>query len=83
MKKFILLLSLYASLAIFAYGQDQNKIAVTENDYANNSVEMADTFRKEGKIYVVVGTLGTVLAGIIVYLIILDRKITKLEKSEQ
>lgn len=83
MKKFILLCCFVAALTFFAHGQTTDKIAVTDNDYANNSVEMADTFRKEGKIYVVVGTLGTVLAGIIVYLIMLDRKITKLEKSEQ
>lgn len=81
MKKLIFLFCLYAGIISFAYAQN-NKIAITENDYGNRSVEMADTFRKEGKIYVVVGTLGTVLAGIIVYLIILDRKISKIEQSE-
>lgn len=82
MKKMIFLFCLYAGMFSFAYAQDNNKIAITENDYDNRSVEMADTFRKEGKIYVVVGTLGTVLAGIIVYLIVLDRKISKIEQSE-
>ena len=81
MKKIIFLLCFYVSIIGFAFAQN-NKIAITENDYGNNSVEMADTFRKEGKIYVVVGTLGTVLAGIIVYLIVLDRKISKIEQSE-
>jgi hypothetical protein len=82
MKKLVFLFCLYAGIISFAYAQDKNKIAITENDYDNRSVEMADTFRKEGKIYVVVGTLGTVLAGIIVYLIVLDRKISKIEQSE-
>ncbi len=46
-------------------------------------VEMATAFRSEGKIYVVVAVLGIILTGIIVYLINLDRKISKLEKSKE
>ncbi len=53
--------------------------------FAQNSsaeaVEMADTMRSNGKIYVVVLVLGVILAGIIVYLINLDRKISKIEKK--
>jgi hypothetical protein len=45
----------------------------------SDNVEMADAFRKEGKIYVVVGTFVLILTGIIVYLVVLDRKLTKLE----
>jgi hypothetical protein len=44
-------------------------------------VEMADTFRSDGKIYVVVAVILTILAGIIIYLIRLDRKISRLEKE--
>ena len=44
-------------------------------------VEMADTMRSNGKIYVVVAVILTIFAGIILYLIRLDRKITKLEKQ--
>jgi hypothetical protein len=47
----------------------------------NNKVEMADTFRSNGKIFVVVAVIVTIFAGIILYLIRLDRKITKLEKN--
>ncbi|HNQ13139.1 MAG TPA: CcmD family protein [Bacteroidia bacterium] len=43
------------------------------------SVTMADTMRSEGKIYVVVSVLCIVFAGIVFYLISLDRKIKKLE----
>ncbi len=46
-----------------------------------NSPEMADTMRSNGKIYVVVLVLATIFAGIIAYLVRLDRKITKLEKE--
>jgi len=44
--------------------------------------EMADKMRAEGKIYVVVLVLATIFAGIIVYLVRLDRKIAKLEKQQ-
>jgi uncharacterized membrane protein YidH (DUF202 family) len=42
---------------------------------------MADTMRSNGKIYVVVAVILTIFAGIIIYLVRLDRKITKLEKN--
>lgn len=42
--------------------------------------EMADTFRQEGKIYVVVAIILIVLTGLILYLFLLDRKMDKLER---
>jgi len=45
--------------------------------------EMADVMRSNGKIYVVVLVLATIFAGIIVYLVRLDRKIKQLEKNQQ
>ena len=48
----------------------------------NNGVEMADTFRSNGKIYVVVAVILTIFAGIILYLVRLDRKISRLEKQQ-
>ena len=44
-------------------------------------VEMADGLYQSGKIYVVVTVLSIIFAGIVVYLIMLDRKISKLEKE--
>lgn len=41
--------------------------------------EMADVFRAEGKIYVVVAVCLIVLFGLIGYLVYLDRRIRKLE----
>ncbi len=46
---------------------------------AQQDVEMADTMRAEGKIYVVVAILVLILAGLIGYLVILDKKVTRLE----
>jgi hypothetical protein len=61
------LLALALGLTGFpAFGQDQP--------------EMADKLRSEGKIYVVVAMILIVLAGLIVYLIVIDRKISRLEK---
>jgi hypothetical protein len=43
---------------------------------------MADVMKKNGKIYVVIAVMLTILAGLILYLIRLDRKISKLEKNK-
>ena len=48
---------------------------------AQNEVEMADTMRANGKIYVIVGIVVIILTGMVAYLYLLDRKITKLEKE--
>lgn len=43
----------------------------------------AELFYSSGKIYVVVGVLLMIFAGIISYLIRLERKIAKLEKNNE
>lgn len=43
--------------------------------------EMADTFRQEGKIYVVIGVLSIVFTCIVLMLLWLERKLSKLEKE--
>lgn len=45
------------------------------------SVDMATGLYQSGKIYIVVIVLSVIMAGILTYLIMLDRKITKLEKE--
>ncbi len=45
------------------------------------AVEMADGLRSSGKIYVVIAVVLTIFAGIILYLIRLDKKITKMERQ--
>jgi len=44
-------------------------------------VDMADTMRSNGRIYVVVAVALTILAGLILYVVRLDRKISRLEKG--
>ena len=47
----------------------------------SNNVEMADTMRSNGKIYIVVAVCLTILIGLFLYVFSLDRKLTKLEKE--
>ena len=44
-------------------------------------IEMADQFRADGKIYVVISVVLLILVGLFVYLFNLDKKITRLEKE--
>ncbi len=44
-------------------------------------VEMADAFRADGKIYVVVAVISVVVLGLIAYLFSIDKKVSKLEKE--
>ena len=52
-------------------------------NYVLFAQNMADEMRSNGKIYVVVAVLVTIFIGIIIYLIRLDRKISKLEKESK
>lgn len=45
-------------------------------------VTMADTMKSNGKIYVVIAVMLTILLGIVLYLVRLDRKISKIEKNK-
>ena len=44
-------------------------------------VQMADTMRSNGKIYIVVAVCLTILVGLFLYVFSLDRKLSKLEKE--
>jgi hypothetical protein len=69
-KLFALLLLLPGYLVLMAQGQPDSQ-----------HVEMADQLRADGKIYVVVAVLLVILLGIVLYLVRLDKKITRLEKG--
>ncbi len=49
--------------------------------FAQKNTEMADAMRSNGRIYVVVAVMTTILLGLILYVFTLDRKISKLEKE--
>lgn len=67
MKKLLAILTLtFSFVACFAQEQEP---------------EMADVMRSNGKIYVVVGVILIVLTGLFIYLFVLDKKITRLERK--
>ncbi|MCH8514939.1 MAG: CcmD family protein [Cyclobacteriaceae bacterium] len=75
---------LIASLMVFMVASTalgQEKYSIDDSDYTNTNVEMADQFRAEGKIYVVVAVVLLILAGMFVYIIRTDRKAASLEKK--
>ena len=77
MKKLIIICMLLLTVSLV---HAQDKYEIKSDDYGNSEVEMADTFRQEGKIYVVVGVTGIILAGLFLYAIVIDRKVSRLEK---
>ena len=56
-------------------------ITQAQDSAANKKPEMADALRADGKIYVVVAVVITILAGLILYVVRLDRKVSKMEKE--
>ncbi|MFT3702265.1 MAG: CcmD family protein [Agriterribacter sp.] len=57
-------------------------ISILFTSYAQEKVEMADAMRSNGKIYVVVTVLTVILIGLFVFLISIDRKVSRLEKNK-
>lgn len=51
------------------------------NASAQDKVEMADTMRSNGKIYIVVAVCLTILIGLFAYVFSLDKKISRFEKQ--
>ena len=45
------------------------------------NTEMADMMKENGRIYVVVAVVLTILIGLILYMVRLDKKISRLEKE--
>lgn len=68
LRKIALLFLLMLSSA-FVFAQDDKGV-------------MADTMRSNGRIYVVLAVVVTILIGLILYVFRLDRKITKFEKDK-
>ncbi|MCY7293078.1 MAG: CcmD family protein [Ferruginibacter sp.] len=58
-------------------------LLISSNIFAQaQQVEMADTMRSNGKIYIVVAVCLTILIGLFIYVFSLDRKISKIEKEQ-
>jgi hypothetical protein len=57
--------------------------AKAQDSLSGKKPEMADALRASGKIYVVVAVVITILAGLFIYVIRLDSKISGLEKASR
>ena len=51
--------------------------------FAQDKPDMADTMRSNGKIYVVVAVCLTILIGLFIYVFVVDRKVSRMEKGNQ
>jgi heme export protein D (CcmD) len=69
-KTLLLFFTALCSTALI-YAQDEEK------------ADMADTMRSNGRIYVVVAVVVVILLGLILYLIRLDRKISRIEREKE
>lgn len=57
--------------------------SLLSNSSFAQGVEMAEQFRSSGKIYVVVAVLCLVFLGIITYLLMIERRLKKLENQQK
>ena len=48
-----------------------------------SDVEMADAMRSSGKIYVVVGVIVLLFLGLLSYILLLEKRLRKLERQEK
>ena len=71
MIKMLCLLFTALCLTALLHAQDEEK------------ADMADTMRSNGRIYVVVAVVVVILVGLILYLVRLDRKISRIEKEKE
>jgi len=76
-KKYQILIAIIGSFATLVV-KAQDSTAVV-----SNKVAMADVMRSNGKIYVVVTVLAIILTGLFLYVIRLDKKISRLEKESK
>ncbi len=58
-------------------------LAQAPTPLAADQPEMADALRASGKIYVVVLVIVIILSGLLLYLVRLDRKVSRLEREAQ
>ncbi|MBI2729783.1 MAG: CcmD family protein [Sphingobacteriales bacterium] len=72
-KTVLVVISTFFSIAAIAQG----------NDVVKTAEETRGLLYSNGKIYVVVAVLVTILTGLILYLVSLDRKISRLEKNKE
>ena len=58
-------------------------IVLTQAAAAQDTARHPDLMRSNGRIYVVIAVMVTILIGLVMYLVRLDKKISKLEKENK
>lgn len=82
LNKWVLVFCLALAPLFYSNLQAQDESVLVEaNAQPAQQIEMADRLRQDGKIYVVVGCVLVVLAGMIFYLVSIDKKVSRLEKQ--
>jgi CcmD family protein len=56
-----------------------NVVAFAQNP---DAIEMADAMRSSGKIYVVIAVIAVIFAGLLAYLLYLERRVQRLENEK-
>ena len=80
-KSMILTMKNKVSIAVFAFVNFVLTLNLFAQQSVTEEVAMADQMRADGKIWVVVAVISTLFAGIIAFLVSMDRKVSKLEKE--
>ena len=80
-KSMILTMKNKVSIAVFAFVNFVLTLNLFAQQSVTEEVAMADQMRADGKIWVVVAVISTLFAGIIAFLVGMDRKVSKLEKE--
>jgi hypothetical protein len=57
-------------------------LCISTASFAQDKPDMADVMRSNGKIYIVVAVCLTILIGLFIYVMLVDRKMSKIEKGE-
>ena len=76
MRKFIIAISVYFVLSFVGLAP-----IVSAQNESGSTIEMADSMRSDGKIYVVVLVVLIAFTGLMIYAISTDRKLSRLEKE--
>jgi hypothetical protein len=72
---------IFSSVFLFVFLLLRSVKSMAQDSLRREVPQMADGMRSNGKIYVVVAVLLIILAGLIFYVIQLDRRITRVENK--
>lgn len=95
MKKILFFIMLIVTMGSAAMAQNKTVAKVTDTTtiaqkapgntalIQTNDVEMADTMRSSGKIYVVIATIAIIFTGLAIFLFAIERRVKKLEDQNK